>query len=945
LACRHTTAGAADAAIQVALRLLALDPLQEAVYRALMRLHAGRGQRGTALRHYQACAEVLRRELGVEPDAETQRLYREILRQAPPAASARGSEWSEAVRVEATRRAGQRGATLLAGRNVELRQLGGELAAAEKGSGRVVMLLGEAGIGKSRLVEEVVDLAVAKHWRLVPGRSHETERMLALGLWAGALRAGGLPAQRDILARLGSTWQSELVRFLPELADAGFRAPRQPGSELRLFEAIARLLECLAAPRPVLIVLEDLHWADEASLRLTAYLARRIETHPALAVATARVEELEGSPALRGVLAELGREQRVTEIALGPLTHRATRDLVRGLVASGMPDALDEEVWRISAGNPFIAVEAVRAYQEGASLRADGAIALPARARAMLLGRIERLGERSRGLLDVAAVIGRDFEFALLQRASERSGLDGGGSLDEHAAAAGLEELVRRRLAHGLDERFDFTHDRIWEVAYDQISPVRRRVLHGAVARAIEELHAPDLAPRHAALGVHWTKAHVWDRAVVHLRAAGALAASRGAYREAVSLFEQALAALGRIPESAETLVQAIDLRIELRDWLLPLGELDRLAGYVREAEQLASRVGDDRRLAVVSGHLAHYHWLTGRQDRAIACAERTLAIACRMRDGDLVTTGNFYLGEACHALGDYRRAVKVLRENAALTGDRMIARLAGPGLVPVMSRVWYALSLAELGRFTEAIAVLEEALPAVEAIEHPFSLMRISVGLGAVHLARGDLVLAVPALERAKGLVDRWDIALDRAGVGSALGLAYALSRRADEGLSLLERSVDQCTPGERMMSRLSRQLGEGYLVAGRPQEAEQWAGRALDHARGCGGQAEEAWTLRLLADVAASPPAPDRHRALALFDEARSRAEALGMEPLLARCRLGLGRLHARTGDASRAVAELAVAVEATRRLDLGIWRVEAETALARLSEAPSLGVAPPG
>jgi tetratricopeptide (TPR) repeat protein len=400
-----------------------------------------------------------------------------------------------------------------------------------------------------------------------------------------------------------------------------------------------------------------------------------------------------------------------------------------------------------------------------------------------------------------------------------------------------------------------------------------------------------------------------------------------------VALFEQALDALGLLPEGADTVPQAIDLRIELRDWLLPLGELDRLAAYAREAERLATRLDDPRRLAVVNGHLAHYHWTIGEQGRAIEYANRMLAIGGRMDDPSLLTAGRFYLGEACHAVGDVQRAVEVLRENAALTGDRMVERLAGPGLVPIMSRIWSAFALSELGRFDEAIIMLEEALPAVEALEHPYSLMRVHFGIGVVHLARGRLEHAVPALERAAALVDRWDIALDRQGNASALGIAYVLSGCPDKGLPLLERSVERLFP-PRSSSLLSRRLGEGYVLCGRRDEALAWARSSLDHARQRGGRGDEAWALLLLADVMARPPALDHDHAVTLYEDARARAEGLGMRPLVARCHLALGLLHARSGDAARATAELGLAVERMRSMDLGLWRAQAEAALAGLA-----------
>ncbi|HEX7785050.1 MAG TPA: tetratricopeptide repeat protein, partial [Methylomirabilota bacterium] len=290
-------------------------------------------------------------------------------------------------------------------------------------------------------------------------------------------------------------------------------------------------------------------------------------------------------------------------------------------------------------------------------------------------------------------------------------------------------------------------------------------------------------------------------------------------------------------------------------------------------------------------------------------------------------------LGEACHAVGDVRRAGEVLRENAALTGPRMVERVAGPGLVPIMSRIWRALALCELGRFDEALRLVEEALPAVEALEHPYSLMRVHFGIGSVHAARGHLARAVPGLERAAALVERWDIALDRQQNASALGIAYMLSGRHEEGLALLERSVERLFP-LRASSILSRRLGEGYLLAGRHDDAQRWALSALDHAQRLGGRGDEAWARLLLGEILVESPGSGADAARGQYESACARADELGMLPLLARGHLALGRWHWRAGDVAQARTVLDVAVGLMRRLDLGIWRAEAEAALAELA-----------
>jgi hypothetical protein len=194
-----------------------------------------------------------------------------------------------------------------------------------------------------------------------------------------------------------------------------------------------------------------------------------------------------------------------------------------------------------------VVVETVRAVREGLTLREPGTLSLPQRVRDLVTRRLERLGEGSRQLLSVAAVIGREFDFTLLQRAS---------GLAEREAAVGVEELVRRRILHGVDEGFDVTHDRIREVVYGGLLPPRRKLLHGEVAVALESLTADALDPPAAALAMHYRHAEAWDKAAVYLRRAGRTATARSALQDARAWFEQALDALDKLPESRATVEQ-----------------------------------------------------------------------------------------------------------------------------------------------------------------------------------------------------------------------------------------------------------------------------------------------------------------------------------------------------------------------------------------------------
>jgi DNA-binding SARP family transcriptional activator len=281
LLAHQRSAGAPEAAIQTALRLLALDPLQEAVHRALMRLYAGLGRRGAALRQYQLCVDVLQRELRTAPEDATKQFYQEILQQSPahPAGIAQTT---------------QRGAEHLArdspliGRTIQMARLREALAAALLGKGGLLAVVGEAGIGKSRLVAEIAAEAANHGMRFLVGRSYEAERILAFGAWVDALRTARLGDDPDVLDALGPTWRAELARLLPELAAAGSAPATGTTDYRRLFESVARIVERLAARQPLLIVLEDLHWADDMSVRLLSFVGRRLASWSVVVVVTAR---------------------------------------------------------------------------------------------------------------------------------------------------------------------------------------------------------------------------------------------------------------------------------------------------------------------------------------------------------------------------------------------------------------------------------------------------------------------------------------------------------------------------------------------------------------------------------------------------------------------------------------------------------------------------------
>src|SRR5262249_39871070 len=315
LVCQRS-AGSLEGAIRTALRIAALDPLQESVHRTLMRLYVQSGRRGAALRQYQQCVSTLQREVEAEPEAETKALYSAILRarqtRAPRdevASEHRGdrelsSESRQAVELQGRSDTGD-GVGVgprLVGRDGEVAGLQRTLDDAIAGRGMVVAIVGEARVGKTSLLATVDAAGRRRGARVLAGRCYESARGLPFGPWADAFR-GEEEALRTGVETLEPIWQAQLARLLPEVFEPGL--PVASGDRLRLFEAVARFVGVLAAAQPLVIALEDVHWADEMSLRLLSFLSRHQQGANVLIVVTSREEEMLDAAVLRATFDEL----------------------------------------------------------------------------------------------------------------------------------------------------------------------------------------------------------------------------------------------------------------------------------------------------------------------------------------------------------------------------------------------------------------------------------------------------------------------------------------------------------------------------------------------------------------------------------------------------------------------------------------------------------------
>jgi tetratricopeptide (TPR) repeat protein len=398
----------------------------------------------------------------------------------------------------------------------------------------------------------------------------------------------------------------------------------------------------------------------------------------------------------------------------------------------------------------------------------------------------------------------------------------------------------------------------------------------------------------------------------------------------------QALAALAQLPERRDTVEQAIDLRCDLRNALVPLSEYTRMLDYLRAAVPLAERLGDAQRLGRIACHLCSSLSVLGEHDSAMAAGQRALALATTSGACDIQVVAQYQLGVAYSIVGGFRQALDLSRQAMlSLTGELRYARFSQASLPAMVSRGHIAWSLAELGDFAEGNSVGEEAVRIAEEAEEPFSLAIALTWVGFLSRRHGALHRAIPLLERGLALCQAADFPEPFAVIAPILGATYALAGRLAEALPLLDQMLERVSTGSRMrfQALVLTELSEALLLIGRVGEASALAGRLLELSHTYTGRGYQAHACRFLGDVAMRREPPDVDQAEAHYRQALTLAEDLGMCPLQAHCHRSPGTLYAASSQREQARAELSTAVEMYRVMDMTFWLPQTEAALAQV------------
>ena len=760
--------GAHDAAVPQLEAAVSANPLRERLTGMLMLALYRAGRQADALGAYQSARNTLVEELGIDPSPSLRRLEADILAQAPsldwrsPGGEtvaapeprvAHAPEPPEPSRLnESFGESAAPGAEMpMVGRRKELERLVAGLDRAAAGRGGAVLVQGEPGIGKTRLVQELLARAAE---RAIPWA------------WGGSIEGGGTPAywpwvevirslftRSDIAPPAQGAGMSELAQVVPEIQSltgpTEVPAALDPETaRLRLFEAMTGILAGASTMKPLVVVLDDLQWADAASFQLLSYLAPKLRESHLLLVGTYRPAEIGPGHPLRDCLATLSRHQVVDRVELEGLGELEVADLIEAATGAVVPGRTVAAVRTRTEGNPFFVTELARLLASEHDLAAAGGLgrAVPAGVRDVVRRRLRRLPEETMAVLSLAAVAGRDFELRVLEAAAE---LNSERTL-ELVEAALMSGLVLEN--PDLVGRFRFSHDLVRETILEELTASRRARLHARVGEAIDVSYGEDAA--HALeLANHFFQAAPAvgaERAIPLALVAADVAYSRLAYEQAEEQLQRALELLRNVRAGTERDRKELQVQLRINSVaMMTQGYAAPAAGRALErARELCLALGESRELVPVLWGLFAFHFVSARYELGHEIAQQLLEIATRSGDPAELVAAHHAMGSSSLHRGHFGPArehlEKALSMKQALEDPWLTAWL--PQNPFVACACFLAFALWELGEAEAGKQLAVDALKAARKAGHDPSIAHAL-----------DIVAWVAALDRDVEMTLSW--------------------------------------------------------------------------------------------------------------------------------------------------------------------------------------------
>jgi DNA-binding SARP family transcriptional activator len=808
-----------EAGVTTTLRWIAHHPLNEAAHRRLMQLYFMKGDRSTALQAFATCQTVLQAELGLEPSAETKALAERIKKDE-------GGRMKDEGKIASSSPAPVRGLIPhpssfqdlpFAGRAAEHAELAARYQTVRQGQSHVVVIQGEAGVGKTRLATEFLNWLVVQAADVLQGRAFEAGGRLPYQPIVEAMRQR-LDQENAPDDLLSDVWLAELSRLLPELRDRYPDLPPPVADEglarTRLPEAVARLGQALAARHPIVLFLDDVQWADVASLDLLHYLARSwTERRTAvLLLFTLRTEALLADPSLETWLSGLARDAALTRFSLESLTSEETEQLARQLAGERNHDpssaaAFAHWLFRETAGQPLFIVESLKALLEQGflqlqtdvmgqrrvdlteliGLEEDQATSLrgliPPGVRQVILNRLKRLTPPAVALLTAAAVLGRDCHFEQLCRVADQ---------DEGQALPALDELLHSRLLLEMVGPYRFSHDKIRDVVYTEAGDARRRVYHRRAFEMMESMAVPA-----AELAYHALAARLVEPAFRYSVATGDAAMALFAIRDAINYYEQARQLVSDEWRVAGTGLQKGNLipgprppapGLQLHHLYAQLSRAYELWGDYEQAEAICQEMRTQAETAsqpamacAALNRLASLAIYSQQMAKANGLLAEAKQIAEASGDKASLAQTEWSLGQLTHHSDDFVASRR--HSEQALT---LAHELDDPALIAGSSNT-LAYALFFLGQIEAAAEVMEAARAGYAALGNRALEADSLVGLAATRFLNGEIEASIAAarsayemgreIENAFGqaMSQPWLICglVDRGDYGEALAIA----------------------------------------------------------------------------------------------------------------------------------------------------------------------------
>jgi class 3 adenylate cyclase/tetratricopeptide (TPR) repeat protein len=837
--------------------------------------------------------------------------------------------------------AATRGLTQFTGRDLELEQLRRVTQLAQGGRGQVVAIVGEAGVGKSRLVHEFIhsqhaaDCLVLETNSVSYGRATPYLPVIEfLRNYFGITIHQNTKLIRERVTRKVLALDASLQDSIPPLLDLldllddddPFRSVELSQHRRYTYQAVVSLLLSASRKQPVLAVFEDLHWTDSLSSGLLDEL-----------VIGARESRLVLMVSYRPEFADDWKHQpNYQQFRLEPLSSNSLVEFLQALLGlDASLVALKSFLVERTSGNPFFAEEIVRSLVDAGVLegsrgkyrlaRPFSSTEVPPTVRSVLAARIDALAPADKHLLEMSAVIGHNVPFTLLH------------------AICGLPEDELRRILDALqsadllymtqlfpDLEFTFKHSLTHDVTYKGVLHERCREIHTRVVSAIEELYRDRLSEQVERLAHHAARGEVKDKAVLYLREAGKKAAARSALSDARACFEQALNVLKSLPASSTVMEQAFETRLELRPVLRQLGESREMLQHLREAEAISGLLKDHLRHGQVCAFMTTVLSTFDELDEALVMGMRALESAQRLGNLRLRIICSSYLEQVHYYRGEYDNVVDDTIDNlAALPADWVHEYFDMAVPASIFSRTYLIMSLAELGRFSEATKYDEEGIELAASSQHAHTIGFAQFAGCMLHLLKGQWAEAHLSVEQWITTCLRvqtpsllpWAVASSSwslARIGDA-GLAFNRVREAEE---LLERQAAREIGQHRSWAYTA--LGHACLLLGRVDEARRLGQRSIEFSQRQPGFAAHA--LQLLGDINTHPDRFNAESGTAYYRKAMTLAELHRMRPLIAHCHRGLANVYLRTGNQDGALEHLNTATTMYAGMGMEFWLQQA-------------------